>query len=72
MVGSLVIMGGSRSLRFLLLQWIIAFSLLKVVCCSYFFVTPMDGSLVIMEGSSEERCVGLECRSAWSPWQVDS
>ena len=39
------------------------------------FVTPMDGSLIIMEGSplskflrSEERRVGKECRSRWSPY----
>ena len=34
--GSLVIMEGSLSLIFLLLQRIVAFSLWKVVCCSYF------------------------------------
>ena len=34
----------------LLLQWMVALSLLKVVYCLY-FVTLMDGSLVIMEGS---------------------
>ena len=50
MDGSLVIMEGSMSLRFLLLQWIVAFSLCKVSVVQI-FVTPMDGSLVIMEGS---------------------
>ena len=70
MDGSLVIMEGSLSLRILLLQWILAFSLCKVVCCRDFcysngwqpchyrrqslveiFITLMDGSLVITEGS---------------------
>ena len=50
MDGSLVIMEGSLLSRFLLLQWMVVFSLWKVVCCRDFF-TPMDGSLVIMEGS---------------------
>ena len=34
----------------LLLQWMVALSLLKVVRCWDFF-TPMDGRLVIKEGS---------------------
>ena len=50
MDGSLFIMEGSSLLIFLLLQWMIALSLWKVV--RYWdFVTPMDGSLVIMEVS---------------------
>ena len=70
MDGSLVIMEGSMLSRFLLLQWMVALSLCKVVCCRDFcysngwlpchygrqslvdiFITPMDGSLIIMEGS---------------------
>ena len=47
---SLVIMEGSLSLRFMLLQWMIDLSLWKVVYCRDYF-TLMDGSLVIMEGS---------------------
>ena len=47
---SLAIMEGSLLLRFLLLQWIVALSLWKVVCCHDFF-TLRDDSLVIMEGS---------------------
>ena len=46
-----VIMEGSLLSRFLLLQWMVALSLWKVVRC-WDFVTLMDGSLVIMEGSS--------------------
>ena len=43
-------MEGSLLIRFLLFQWMVAFSLWKVVCgCD--FITPMDGSHVIMEGS---------------------
>ena len=36
MDGSLVIMDGSLLSRFLLFQWMVALSLWKVVCCSYF------------------------------------
>ena len=36
MDGSLVIMEGSMLSRFLLLQWMVALSLWKVVCCRYF------------------------------------
>ena len=50
MDGSLVIMGGSRLSRFLLQQWMVAFSLWKVVYCQI-FGTAVDGSLVMMEGS---------------------
>ena len=74
MDGSLVTMEGSLLSIFLLLQWMVALSLLKVVCCRYFcysngwqpchygrksvvqiFVTPIDGSLAIMEGSPLSR-----------------
>ena len=51
MGGSLVIMEGSLLSRFLLLQWMVALSLWKVVRCLD-FITPMDGSPVIIEGSS--------------------
>ena len=37
MDGRLVIMEGSLLSRFLLLQWMVAFSLCKVVCCQDFF-----------------------------------
>ena len=50
MDGSLVIMEGSLLSRILLLQWMVAMSVLKVFCyCD--FVTPIDSSLVIMEDS---------------------
>ena len=51
MDGSLVIMEGSLLSRFLLLLWMVALSLWKLVYYRYFCFTPMDGSLVIMEGS---------------------
>ena len=47
---SLVIREGSLLSRFLLFQWMVAFSLWKVVF-GEIFVTPMDGSLAIMDGS---------------------
>ena len=50
MDGNLVIMEGSLLSRILLLQWMEAFSLLKVACIDI-FVIPMDDSLVIMQGS---------------------
>ena len=50
MDGILVIMEHSMLLIFLLLQWMVALSLRKVVCCRD-FVTPMDGRLIIMEHS---------------------
>ena len=62
---SLVIMEGSRFLRFLLLQWMVALSLWEVVCYRY-FVTPMDGSLVIMEGSLLSRFLLLQWMIALS------
>ena len=43
-------MEGSVLYKILLLQWIVALSLWKVVYCREFFI-PVDGSLVIMEGS---------------------
>ena len=78
MDGTLVIMEGSLLSRFLLLKWMVALSLWKVVCCRDFcysigslpcnygrlslveiFVIPMDGSLVIMEGSLLSRLLLL-------------
>ena len=50
MHGSLVTMEGSMLFIFLILQWMVALSLWKVISC-WDFVTLMDGSLVIMEGS---------------------
>ena len=50
MDGSLVIMEGSMLSRFLLLQWMIALSLWKVVFI-VISVTPMDGSLINKDGS---------------------
>ena len=50
MDGSLVIMEGSLLSRILIVQWMVALSLWKLVCCEI-FVTLMDGSLVIMEVS---------------------
>ena len=70
MDGSIVIIEGSILSIFFLLQWMVALSLWKVVCCRDFyysngwypchygrysvveiFVIPMNGSIVIMEGS---------------------
>ena len=45
-------------LLILILQWMVALSLWKVVLC-WHFVTKMDGSLVIMEASSLLRFVTL-------------
>ena len=50
MDGSLIIMEDSMLSISLLLQWIVALSLWKVVFFPHFFTT-MDGSLVIMEGT---------------------
>ena len=50
MDGSLVVMEGSLLSRFLLLLWMVALSLRKVVCCRDLCYS-MDGSLVIMAGS---------------------
>ena len=50
MDGSLVIMECSLLSRFLLLQWMVALSLWKVVCCRDFCYTN-GCSLVIIEGS---------------------
>ena len=66
---SLVIMEGSMLPRFLLLQWIVALSLWKVVFVDI-FVTPMDGSLVIMEGSLSLRFLLLQWMVAFSLWNV--
>ena len=50
MAGSLVILEGSLLTIFLLLQCMVALSLLKVGCYRYLCYS-MDGSLDIMEGS---------------------
>ena len=89
MDGSLVIMERSLSLRFLLLQWVVALSLWKIVYCRYFcysngwqpchygrqsvveiFVTPMDGSLVIMEHGLLSIFLLLQWMLALSLWKV--
>ena len=57
--GSLVTMEGSLLFIFLLLQWMVALSLWKVVYCRD-FVTPMDGSLVIMKGSLLSEFLSLQ------------
>ena len=54
---------------FLLLQWMVALSLWKVVYCRY-FVTPMDGSLVIMEGSLLSIFLLLKWMLTLSLWKV--
>ena len=58
MDGRLFIIEVSLFSRFLLLKWMVALSLQRVVCCRDgrqslvdIFVTSMDGILVIMEGS---------------------
>ena len=87
--GGLVIMEGSMSLRFLLLQWMVSLSLWKVFyfrdfCypnglqpCKYgrqsvvhVFVTPMNGSLTIMEGSLSLRFMLLQWIVAMSLWKL--
>ena len=50
MDGSLVITEGNLLSRFLLLKWMVALSLWKVVCCRDSFY-PNGCSLVIIEGS---------------------
>ena len=67
--GSFVIMEGSLLSIFLIVKWMVAFSLWKVVCCRV-FVTPMDGSLVIMEGSLLSRFLILQWIAALSLWKV--
>ena len=59
MDGSLVIMEGSLSLWFLLLQWMVALFLWKVVCCLD-FCSIMYVILVIMEGSLLSRFLLLQ------------
>ena len=67
--GSLFIKEGSLLSRFLLLQWIVALSLWKVVFFNI-IVTPMDGSLVIMEASLLLRFLLLQWMVALSLWKV--
>ena len=69
MDGSLVITEDSVSLRFQLLQWMVALSLWKVVSVDI-FITPMDGSLVIMEGSLLSIFLLLQWMVALSLWKV--
>ena len=69
MDGSLIIMEGSLLSRFLLLQWMVALSLWKVVCFLDFF-TPMDGSLVSMEGSLLSRFFLLQWMVSFSLCKV--
>ena len=86
---SLVIMEGTLLSISLLLQWMVAQSLWKIVCCRDFcysngwqpchysrqsvvviFVTPMDGSLVIMEGSMLSRFLLFRWMAALLLWKV--
>ena len=88
---SLVIMEDSMLSISLLLQWMVALSLRKVVCCRNFcysnglqrchygrqslvdiFVTTMDGSLVILEGSMLSRFLLHQWKVALSLWRVVS
>ena len=69
MDGILVIMEGSLLSRILLLQWMVAMSLLKVVFAEI-FVIPIDGSLVIMEGSLLSRFLLLQWMVALSLLKV--
>ena len=59
MDGSIVIMEGIMLSKFFLLQWMVALSLWKVVCCRYNCYL-MDSSLVIMEGSLLSRFLLLQ------------
>ena len=65
----LVIMEGSLLFRFLLLQWMVALSLWKVVHCRDFFTT-MDGSLVIMELNMLSIFLLLQWMVTLSLWKV--
>ena len=69
MDGSLVIMEGSLLLISLLLQWMVALSLWKAVCCRD-FLTPMDGIRVIMEGSMLSGFFLFHWMVALSLWKV--
>ena len=69
MDGSLVIMEGSLLSRFLLLQWMVALSLWKIVYCRYFCYS-IGGSLVILEGSLLSRFLLLQWMVALSLWKV--
>ena len=89
MNSSLVITEGSLLSRFLLLQWMVALSLCKVVYCRDFwysnrwqpfhygrqsvfeiFVTLMDGSLVIVDGSLLLIFLLFQWIVAFSLWNV--
>ena len=69
MDGSLVVMEGSLLSRLLLLQWMVALSLLKVDFIEI-YITPMDGSLVIIEGILFSRFLLLQWIVAFSLWKV--
>ena len=69
MDGSLVTMKGRLLFIFLLLQWIVALSLWKVVYCQYFF-NSMDGIIIIMEGCLLSRFLLLQWMVALSLWKV--
>ena len=70
MDGSLVIMKGSILSISLLLQWMLALSLWKVVYCQYISVILMDGSLIVMEGSLLSIFLLLQWMVALSLWKV--
>ena len=55
--------------RFLLLQWMLALSLWKVVC-RFDYVTQMDGRLVTTEGSLLFIFLLLQWMLALSLWKV--
>ena len=62
-------MEGSLLSRLLLLKWMVALSLLKVVClCDFSY--SMDDSLVIMEGSLLFRFLLLQSMVDLSLWKV--
>ena len=67
--GSLVIMEGCMLSISLLLQWMVAFSLWKVVFV-VIFVTLRDCSLVVMEGSLLSISLLLQWMVAQSLWKV--
>ena len=69
MDGSLVIMEGSLLSIYLLIQWMVALSLWKVVCSRDFF-SPMDGSLVIKDGSRVIKEGSLLSRFLLLQWMV--
>ena len=69
MDGSLVIIEGSLFSISLLLQWTVALSLWKVVCCRDICFS-MDGSLAILEGSLLSRFLLFQWMVALPLWKV--